>query len=148
MKKKRHEAIIELINNFDINTQDELLVKLQESGFDVTQATISRDIKELRLVKTVGENGQYKYAVNSAVEDNINGNISLFKGVIISVECAVNMLVIKSSSGMAQAVCATIDAMKFEGVVGTLAGDDTIFIACASEETAKQLKNTINKMLG
>lgn len=147
MKKKRHEAILELISHFDITTQDELLTRLQESGFDVTQATISRDIRELRLVKTVGENGQYKYAKPKQSAENRSHQISLLSNSIINVEFAGNMVVIKCSVGMANAACATLDSMHLDGVVGTLAGDDTIFIVCSTEANAGRLKTDLNNMV-
>ena len=147
MKNKRHAAILELIRHFDITTQEEMLSQLRESGFAVTQATISRDIKELRLVKTVLENGQYKYGEpKSDGEETVLKHIALLADAVVSVEYAVNMLVIKCSSGMAQAVCATLDSMKFDGILGTLAGEDTIFIVCSNEEKAKELKITVNKL--
>ena len=107
MKKRRQEAILEIIEKYDLSTQDELLQKLKDSGFDATQATVSRDIKELRLVKTMGTNGQYKYAVTKTESDELLSKFrSIFAQSVVSADYAGNTIVIRCYTGMAQAACA------------------------------------------
>ena len=148
MKWKRHALILELIQQYEITTQDELLAKLRENGFEVTQATVSRDIKELRLVKAMSPSGQYRYMAGAAQGDEYLAKFyTIFSGSVISVDYAGNTCVVKCYAGMAQAACAAIDAMHFEGIVGTLAGDDTIFVLCRTPELTQQLKSSLDKML-
>lgn len=148
MKRKRHALILELIQQYEITTQDELLAKLRENGFEVTQATVSRDIKELRLVKAMSPSGQYRYMSGAAQGDEYLAKFyTIFSGSVISVDYAGNTCVVKCYAGMAQAACAAIDAMHFEGIVGTLAGDDTIFVLCRTPELTQQLKSSLDKML-
>ncbi len=148
MKRKRHALILELIQQYEITTQDELLAKLRENGFEVTQATVSRDIKELRLVKAMSPSGQYRYMASAAQGDEYLAKFyTIFSGSVISVDYAGNTCVLKCYAGMAQAACAAIDAMHFEGIVGTLAGDDTIFVLCRTSELTQQLKRSLDKML-
>ena len=148
MKRKRHALILELIQQYEITTQDELLAKLRENGFEVTQATVSRDIKELRLVKAMSPSGQYRYMAGAAQGDEYLAKFyTIFSGSVISVDYAGNTCVVKCYAGMAQAACAAIDAMHFEGLVGTLAGDDTIFVLCRTPELTQQLKSSLDKML-
>ncbi|MEG0979963.1 MAG: arginine repressor [Oscillospiraceae bacterium] len=148
IRKRRQNLIIELINKDVISTQEELLKKLKENDYDVTQATVSRDIKELKLIKKVGQNGRSRYAINqSETDDFLSKYFSILSGSVLSVDYAVNTSVIKCYAGMANAACAAIDSMDWEGVVGTLAGDDTIFVICRNEDAAKQLKESIEKMI-
>lgn len=148
VRKKRQNLIIELINKEIISTQEELLAKLKDNGYDVTQATISRDIKELKLIKKVGDNGRSRYAINKSVTDDyLSKFYSILSGSVLSVDYAVNTTVVKCFAGMANAACASIDSLEWEDVVGTLAGDDTIFVLCRSEDAAKQLKESIEKMI-
>ena len=148
MKRKRHALILELMQQYEITTQDELLAKLRENGFEVTQATVSRDIKELRLVKAMSPSGQYRYMAGAAQGDEYLAKFyTIFSGSVISVDYAGNTCVVKCYAGMAQAACAAIDAMHFEGIVGTLAGDDTIFVLCRTPELTQQLKSSLDKML-
>ena len=147
MKRKRHALILELIQQYEITTQDELLAKLRENGFEVTQATVSRDIKELRLVKAMSPSGQYRYMAGAAQGDEYLAKFyTIFSGSVISVDYAGNTCVVKCYAGMAQAACAAIDAMHFEGIVGTLAGDDTIFVLCRTPELTQQLKSSLDKL--
>ncbi|MCR4615317.1 MAG: arginine repressor [Clostridiales bacterium] len=148
MKKDRHKMILKIIENNVISTQEDLLQMLKDSGFDSTQATVSRDIKELRLVKTMDENGNYCYKVNPAGSDELLSKYnSIFAHSVISVDYAGNMVVVRCFTGMANAACAAFDNMKWEGLVGTLAGDDTIFALCRNEEYALQIKNSIQSVL-
>lgn len=149
MKTKRHSKILELISEKDIATQEDLLIYLRESGFDVTQATVSRDIKELRLVKTMISDGKYRYAAASSDSSaDIGTKYAVFSQSAKSVDYAGNIVVIKCFTGMANAACAVLDAMKHDGVVGTLAGDDTIFILMRDEKLAVVLVETIKKLIG
>ena len=148
MKEKRHGKILEIIRNNDIFTQEELQSKLSECGFKVTQATVSRDIRELKLVKVINKDGFYHYAVPEG--DNIGKQSKLrniFSGSVKSVDYAGNIVVVKCHTGMAQAVCASLDAMKYEEIVGTIAGDDTIFILLRTELNAKKFVETLKMLL-
>ena len=139
MKTRRHEKLRELIRENDIDTQEELLARLKQEGFDVTQATVSRDIKELRLVKTLSQKGKYRYSTGNELSKDISSKFtSLFSDSVLSVVAAQNIVVIKCITGMAQAVCASMDAHKGHGFIGTLAGEDTIFAVCESSEFALQ----------
>ena len=148
MKTRRHAKILELIREHDIETQDELLFHLREAGFDVTQATVSRDIKELRLVKAKSAKGRYKYSTGSEGNSGMSSKFhSLFTDSVLSVEAAQNMLVIKCMNGMAQAVCASMDAIYWKQFVGTLAGEDTIFIVCHDDTAALDAQSELRKLL-
>lgn len=148
MKTRRHAKILELIREYDIDTQDELLRYLRDRGFDVTQATVSRDIKELRLVKTLSRTGKYKYSTGTDNSNDVSSKFySLFSDSVISVEAAQNLLVIKCMTGMAQAVCASLDAVYWQNFVGTLAGEDTIFIVCRSESAALEAQEEFKKLI-
>ena len=148
MKSNRQEKIIQLITENAIETQEEILVYLREHGFDVTQATVSRDIKQLKLIKTQTNDGRYKYSVSSNnSRENISSKfVSLFSETVTGIDYANNIVVVKCYVGMANAACAAFDAMKFDGVVGSLSGDDTIFIAMRSEELAKELTVELKKI--
>ncbi len=144
MKKGRHSKIIELIRNREISTQEELLAELQKCGYNVTQATVSRDIKELQLVKVLLNNGKYCYALGSSRHIDAKSNIeSLFSTSVISVDYAENLVVVKTVAGMAQAVCTAIDAAAISGVLGTIAGDDTIFLAAKTAEKAAEITSEL-----
>lgn len=144
MKNQRHKKILEIISSSCIETQEELQKELVKSGFNVAQATVSRDIQELRLVKKADDNGVYRYFQS----DNKDVRFSnLLIQTIISVDYAVNMVVVKCHTGMAQAACAMIDSMNYNQILGTIAGDDTIFIMLKNEENARKLVNTIKKLI-
>lgn len=148
MKKKRLELILKTIETSEISTQEELLEALKEHGLDVTQATISRDIKELGLIKSLGKGGKYRYSVPQTVVAEASKNFhNIIAPSVLWVDYALNTAVVKCYAGMAQAVCAAMDTMHFDGVVGTLAGDDTIFVLCRSEELAKDLTKTFTEMI-
>ena len=148
MKTRRHAKILELIREHDIETQDELLRHLREAGFDVTQATVARDIKELRLIKTLSGSGRYKYSTGSDGSADMSSKFhSLFTDSALSVDYAMNMLVIKCMNGMAQAVCASMDAMYWKDFVGTLAGEDTILVVCRTEAAARKAMEELQKLI-
>lgn len=148
MKKRRHAKILEIINSREIETQEELQTILMNVGFEVTQATISRDIKELRLVKELSEKGRYYYSTGKkATSDTMRRRGGIFGESIISVEFAQNIVCIKCFPGMAVAVCTAIDSMEWTGVVGTISGDDTIFVLCKTEDFAKIFTMNMEKIL-
>lgn len=147
MKKNRHEAILSLITQQDIGTQEELMQKLNDLGYKVTQATVSRDIKYLKLIKTPVASGQYKYSyVNNESEDFSGKYYSILSHSVTSVDYAGNMAVVKCFAGMANAACAAMDNLELDKVVGTLAGDDTIFVLCRDEQGAAEFKDYIEKI--
>ncbi len=148
MKKRRHAKILELINAKDIETQEELQAYLLKCGFEVTQATISRDIKELRLVKELSERGRYIYSTGKKMSsDAIKRTGGIFSDSIVSVEHALNTVCIKCFPGMAMAVCTAIESMEWTGVVGAISGDDTIFVLCKTEDFAKIFTMNMEKIL-
>ncbi len=148
MKKRRQAKILELISSKEIETQEELQELLLQFGYEVTQATISRDIKELRLVKDLSSKGRYVYSTGKKNTSNINKRAGgIFNESIIKIDYALNTVVIKCFAGMANAACAAIDSMELEEVLGSIAGDDTIFILCTSEEKASEFTQKLRNML-
>ncbi len=147
-KNSRHEKILSLIQEFDISTQEQLTTKLMECGFDVTQATVSRDIKAMNLIKIQGSNGQYKYsAVHKKDADHSEKYDAILSHSVISVDYAMNITCVHCYAGMANAACAAIDAIHFDRSIGTIAGDDTIFILNRTEEAARELMNSIKSVI-
>lgn len=129
MKYKRQKKILELIAEYDIETQDDLIERLRESGYDVTQATVSRDIRELKLVKTAMPDRRYRYEVAQYEGVEISTKYrNIIKETVIKVDYVGNTVVLRTYTGMAQAAAAAVDGMGWDEIVGTLAGDDTIFI--------------------
>lgn len=149
MKSKRHNAILEIIENNDIETQEDLISALKSAGFNVTQATVSRDIRELKLTKAMTGDSKYKYVMSPSSErDGHHVYSSALAASVISVDCAMNLVVIKTYPGMAQAVAAGIDAMDIPGVMGCVAGDDTLFLATGSIEDAVTASEEIERIIG
>ena len=149
MKNDRQRKILTLITDYEITTQEDLIQKLRESGFHVTQATVSRDIKQLKLIKIQSHNDTYKYAVSGA-ETSVSINAkynSILTEAVVEVSSACNLVVIKTYNGMAMAAAAALDAMKWNGVLGTIAGDDTVFMAVRSEAFAKEIGTRIQMMI-
>ncbi len=148
MKKTRHGKIIEIIQKYDVETQEELAGRLRDAGFQVTQATVSRDIRELNLSKVSTGGGGQKYVVLKQ-DDGPMGDkyIRVLRDAFSSMELAQNLLVIKTVSGMAMAVAAALDSMKFSEIVGCIAGDDTIFLAMRSVEDARALMDRLHGMI-
>ena len=150
MKKGRQEKILELITKYEIETQDDLMEMLRLEGYVVTQATVSRDIRDLNLVKVTTAGGAYKYIVShtAAAAKNTSENIlkNPIMDTVVSVNCAQNIVVVKTSAGMAQAVAMYIDHINDNDILGCVAGDDTIIIVAsdneASQRTAEKLKKT------
>lgn len=148
MKKSRQGRILELIQEENIETQEELADRLCEEGFVVTQATVSRDIRELKLGKIPGGNGRQKYGVLSHDDAHLADKyIRVLKNGFISMDNAQNILVVKTVSGMAMAVAAAIDAMKLKEIVGSIAGDDTIMVAVRTTEETKVVMEKIREIL-
>lgn len=148
MKRSRQKLIIDLVENYSIGTQEDLLAMLGERGYDVTQATVSRDVKELRLIKTLDDKGEYRYTIEkTGSDDTVSKFYSIFAESVISTDYAGHMCVLKCYAGLAQAACAAIDSMNMKEILGTIAGDDTIFVLCRDEKDASTLTATINKML-
>lgn len=148
MKTRRQAQILDLINEYPIETQEELLLRLRENGFNVTQATVSRDIKELRLLKSLSSDGKYRYtSISKSVSDAKDNVRGFFNSSVVSIKSAQNMVVVKTLAGMANALCASLDSMELTGVIGTLAGDDTIFIVCVDNEKASELVINLKKFL-
>ena len=148
MKVNRHAKIVELINKYQIETQEELAERLNQVGFHVTQATVSRDIRDLKLTKVPAENGKQKYAVlesgNTAMGEKY---IRILRDGFVSMDMAQNILVIKTVSGMANAVCAALDSMQMQEIVGSIAGDDTIMCAIRTVEDTAALMKKIKKIV-
>lgn len=143
MKNKRHKAILEIINEQPVATQETLMALLAERGIQTAQATLSRDIQQLSLVKQRDADGVYRYALPpTAVAEK-----SFFEEAVLSVDYAMNTIVLKCRAGMAQGTCAAIDSVNHEGVVGTIAGDDTIFILVRSEADARRLSKKFRSEL-
>ena len=149
MKKKRHQVILELIENNRITTQDQLQEMLKAKGFEVTQATVSRDIKELMLVKKLNSKGEYSYSLPNKERNEETKLKSIFSQSVIGIDYAGNIIVVKCFSGMANAACAAIDsnASDYKSIVGTIAGDDSFFILCRTENDAVALTNTIKNFI-
>lgn len=147
-KNDRQEMIIKLIKENDISTQDELTALMKKNGYTVTQATCSRDIKELGIIKVTLPNQGTKYAVLDRTGDVAPGRLlSVFANCIISSKSAMNIVVVKTLPGMAQAAASALDSMHFSNVVGTIAGDDTVFIAAPGIPEAEALVATIDDMI-
>ena len=146
MKKQRHKLILQFIKNNNVSTQDEILNMLYENGFKVTQATISRDIKELKLIKEHYGRNKTRYAVSESYDTNENFKL-IFSKSAYSLETAMNIIVIKCYSGTANAACMALDNMKIKGVVGSIAGDDTIFTVCKNFDISNDVIKEINAML-
>lgn len=146
MKIARHEEILRLIEQYDIETQEELVRLLNESGFSVTQATVSRDIRELNLSKTASENGGVKYCV--LAKSSATGKyIRTFKEAVVSMDTAGNLLVIKTESGMAMAAAAALDELDKDEIVGCIAGDNTVFAAVKTPEAASAVLRELKKII-
>ena len=148
MKTKRQTKMLELIKKHNIETQEELSDYLQKEGYQVTQATVSRDIRELKLTKVAMSNGRQKYAaLTEANEDLSEKYTRVFRDAFVSMDMAQNILVIKTVAGMASAVCAALDAMKWNEIVGSIAGDDTIMCAIRSVDDTVKVMDKISKII-
>ncbi|GAA0084999.1 arginine repressor [Clostridium sp. MB05] len=148
MKSKRHNKILEIISEKDIETQEELAEELKMAGFDVTQATVSRDIKILKLIKMQGASGNYRYVASSKESKDINDKLSsILSNAAVSVENVDKFVVVKTLTGSAMAVAEAIDTLFDTEVAGTIAGDNTIFILVRSLDKAEELVDKVRKMI-
>lgn len=148
IKQRRHEKIVELITQYEIETQEELADRLCKAGYQVTQATVSRDIRELKLSKIPVGKGRQKYVAFTQDETHLGDKyIRVLKEGYISMDLAQNLLVMKTVSGMAMAVAAAVDALKMEEIVGCIAGDNTIMMAMRSEAAAEVVMDKIERMI-
>lgn len=149
MKNNRQAMILEIISQENIETQERLLERLQARGIRCTQATISRDIKQLHLIKEPAGQGAYKYAVSgNRTKLNLEEKLrTIFRECIVSIDCAQNIVVIKTMPGLANGACSALDNMNMNDIVGSLAGDDTAFVVMRTNEAAALLCQDIKEML-
>ncbi len=148
MKISRQSKIIELINKYDIETQEELAERLMKDGYNVTQATVSRDIRELKLTKVAVDGGRQKYIVLQKSEPGMSEKYTrVLRDAFVSMDMAQNILVIKTVSGMAMAVAAALDALQMNSIVGCIAGDDTIMCAIRSVDDTIAVMEKLNRLI-
>ena len=148
MKSQRQQRILELISRYEIETQEDMMSRLLTEGFKVTQATVSRDLKELKLTKTLTARGTYRYAVNTARQHT--GSVKLNNAMvdsIIQVDYSLNNVVIKTYPGLANAVASGVDALNMHSILGCVAGDDTIIIITRDEESSAELSQTLTDLM-
>ena len=149
MRYTRQNKVIELISEHEIDTQKKLAELLQASGFEVTQATVSRDIKELHLVKTLAASGKYKYTLpEHNMRPPTDRFTKIFKETILTVSLSGNMIVVKTLPGCANAACEAIDSIGFSHILGSLAGDNTVFIVCDDADSAPEVAARFEELLG
>ena len=149
MKKKRKKKIIDLITRYEVETQEELVDRLRADGYEVTQATVSRDIRELKLSKIPNGRGKQKYVAFQGEEVQLGDKYArVLKEGYVSMDLAQNLLVLKTVSGMAMAVAAAVDAMSIEEVVGCIAGDNTVMMAMRNVQDARIVMEKIGRMVG
>lgn len=149
MKIKRHNKILEIISNYNIETQEELIDKLRLANYDVTQATVSRDIRELKLLKVMSETGNYKYVVpGTAHPESKHIYSKAIDGSVKSVDFALNNIVVKTYPGMANAVAARIDSLHDTDILGCVAGDDCIIMVAKSAESAERFAVKLREITG
>ena len=149
MKSARQQKILEIIAKYDIDTQDALIKKLEEQGFEVTQTTVSRDINQLKLVKAVTANGSYKYIIPSVDKDNSKAVInSALVDAVSDIIAAKNIVVVKTLAGMANAIAVCVDSLAHESIVGSVAGDDTIIIVTHDDDIAVSMVTDLKTAFG
>ncbi len=148
MRYSRQNKILELIENNEIETQDKLAAMLKQEGFEVTQATISRDIKELQLIKVLSSSGKYKYAVshqsNAPISDRF---VKIFRETVLSVKAAKNMLLVKTLSGCGSAAGEAIDNLGIPHLVGTIGGDNTVLVIAEDDQYVEEIRAVFNEMI-
>ena len=148
MKNGRQKQILAIIEEHDVETQEELITRLKAGGFKATQATVSRDIKELKLVKISTDNGHYKYAQSSGDDPKSNAKYdNVLRETVVSVRNAGTLVVVKTFTGMAMAAATALDAMQMNCVLGTIAGDDTIFVAVTDEVAGELIEKKIETVI-
>lgn len=147
-RTSRQTKILEIISKKDIETQEELVAELKKVNFNVTQATVSRDIKELGLIKVLGESRKYKYALEKTGNSNISVKLTnLFRESVISIDSANNLIVVKTLSGSANAAAVMVDKSGYDGVLGCIAGDDTFLIVCRNEEVVEKVLQKLHDII-
>ena len=146
MKQKRHSRILKIIKDEDVKTQEQLTDLLKKEDFDVTQATVSRDIKELGIVKVPSSGGGYKYAFANRAKTESSQHLNIFAKAVTNIDYALHTIVIRTYSGMAQAVAASLDAIIGQEILGSIAGDDTIFIITENPEEAQKLTKKLERL--
>lgn len=146
MKKKRQQDIQKIINDYTVRNQTELKDMLVNLGYDVTQATVSRDIKELKIIKIADESGILKYKCPKVGID-VSGDMALFSSFVKKVSLSINLIVLKTLIGMAQGVASAIDELDKPEILGTIAGDDTIMIVCSDENSAKKMYEFFSEII-
>ncbi|MBE6787906.1 MAG: ArgR family transcriptional regulator [Ruminococcaceae bacterium] len=147
MKNSRQKAILDIINEKIVVTQEDLQNELQLLGYDVTQSTVSRDIKDMKLIKTHDRDGNYRYASNTRITEENSHTKDIFVKSVISVEYALNNVVIKCRTGLASGACVALDEMFHDLMLGSLAGDDTIIVVTSCTEDSKKLTQEIKNIL-
>lgn len=148
IKSKRHEMIVKIISSNDIETQEELAQALLEHGFPTTQATVSRDIKELRLLKVLTHEGKYRYSTVERTEADTQDRLNkIFSNCVISVASAGNLIVLKTIAGSAGAACEAVDSMKLPEIIGSIAGDNTVFLAVHESKIVPDVMKRFQKLL-
>ena len=148
MKSARHEKIIELIQEYDIDTQEELAARLNEAGFKVTQATVSRDIRALKLMKVAGKDGKSRYAILTEPSAELGDkHTRILQDTLTSLDVGQNMLVIRTVPGMAMGVAAALDALKWKEILGSIAGDDTVMCVARDAEQAEIVAEKLKGIL-
>ena len=147
MKSKRQDEILQIINHKDIETQEELAAELRAAGYKVTQATVSRDIRELRLIKAAAKGGRFKYAKPERHEIAVSERLTrILTDALVNVDSSGNMIVVKTLSGSANVAAEALDNLGWAEILGTIAGDNTIFIVVRNEADAAEITNRIRKM--
>lgn len=148
MKLARHEKIIELIHQYDIDTQEELAARLNEAGFKVTQATVSRDIRALKMTKVAGKDGKSHYAILKDAAPELGDKYTrVLRDAVISIDVGQNLVVVRTVPGMAMGVAAALDALAWPEILGCIAGDDTIMCACRSSDLALGVMEKLHNIL-
>lgn len=145
MKQNRHRKILQILTETDVKTQEQLTDELKNSGFMVTQATVSRDIKELGLIKLPLADGSYKYAVTKEEKNESREHLTIFSRSILSVQAAMHTIVVKTNAGMANAVATSLDTFIGHEVLGTIAGDDTLLIITENPQNAQEMVSKLRK---
>ncbi|MEI8215529.1 MAG: arginine repressor [Eubacteriales bacterium] len=148
MRYSRQNKILDIINTNEVETQERLVALLKKSGYKVTQATISRDIKELQLVKILSSSGKYKYSVGSNNEQPVTDRfIKIFRDTILTVTASGNIIVLKTLTGCANAACEAIDSLNMQNIIGTIAGDNTIFVVANDQSNVSMLVSKFNELI-
>lgn len=148
MRYSRQNKILDIINSTEVETQERLVTLLKKSGYKVTQATISRDIKELQLVKILSSSGKYKYSVGSNSDQPVTDRyIKIFRDTILTVASSNNIIVLKTLTGCANAACEAIDSLNMQNIIGTIAGDNTILVVVNDQANVSMLVSRFNELI-